>query len=329
MTGPLPQRWLQDTEEMLNEIKQLKREYNAVVLSHYYMPAALQVLEKDGGVADFTGDSLGLSLKAMNTDAEHIIFCGVEFMAETAFILNPDKKVLIPSREAGCSLASSINGEQVRMLKSKHPGVPVMAYINTYAETKAECDVICTSRNALKIAEKLEGDRLIFVPDKYMGANLAGYFRKAGKELILWNGACEVHEQFRENIALLSEDFPNAEVLLHWEVPAETVDKSFRNRKGALGSTSDLIRYVGESDSRQFILGSECDLGATLKGLYPEKEFITPCISCRYMKKINVKNTLESLRSIGTDQEEKYTVKLDESLRERAYRPLKKMLDLG
>jgi quinolinate synthase len=329
MAGTVSPVDLAHIQEMVAEIRELKRMHNAVVLSHYYMAPELQVAASEGGIADFTGDSLGLSIEATRTDADVIVFCGVEFMAETAYILNPGKKVLLPSGEAGCSLASSITGEQVRALKAQYPGVPVIAYINTYAETKAECDVICTSRNALKIAESFDSDTLIFLPDKFMGQNLSGHFNKVGKKLILWNGRCEVHEQFRENIHDIAEAYPQAEVLLHWEVPAETVSQALSTQKGILGSTGDIIRYVGESGGSQFILGSECDLGATLRGMYPAKKFITPCISCRFMKKITLQNTLDALRSIGSVREKDYSIKLDDKLRERAYKPLKRMLELG
>lgn len=168
---------------LISEINQLKKEKLAIILSHYYMPASIQLLEVDGGVADFKGDSLGLSIEATKAKAQNIIFCGVNFMAETAKILNPVKNILIPDKEAGCSLASSITAQDVIALKKKYPGVPVMAYINTYAETKAECDVCCTSRNALKIAAQLSGDSIIFVPDKFMGENLKRQIQATAKRI--------------------------------------------------------------------------------------------------------------------------------------------------
>ena len=317
--------------EMIKEILRLKKELNAVVLSHYYMPAILQIEEKDGGIADFVGDSLALSVAATKVQADQIIFCGVKFMAETAKILNPEKKVFIPSKLAGCSLAESITGEDVVNLKQKYPGVPVVAYINTYAETKAECDVCCTSRNALKIAQSFDSDKLIFIPDVFMGRNLQSRIKtETGKELILWDGKCEVHEQFTPSrIKGLKMTFPEASILVHWEVPDDTVTLSLADRDGVVGSTSDIIRFVKESKNNQFILGSECDLGATLRGMFPQKEFVTPCISCPHMKQITLERTLETLRAIAAGQSEKYRIELDEDIIRRAYVPVKRMLELS
>src|ERR1035437_5756112 len=316
---------------IVEEIRALKQSKNAIILSHYYMPSEIQVLDKDGGIADYLGDSLGLSLEAAKAKADYIIFCGVRFMAETATILNHGKKVLIPDKEAGCSLASGISGEDVRNLKRQYPGVLVIAYINTYAETKAECDVICTSRNALKIAESFPNKQLIFVPDEFMGRNLSEViYRETGKELILWNAKCEVHEQFtKDKIHNIMNNYPDAEVLVHWEVPDDAVHESLSKGNGIVGSTSDIINYVGNSKTHQFILGSECDLGATLRGLYRDKEFITPCIECPYMKKINLQNTLAALQSINTSKEADYLVDVPEPIRSKAYIPLKKMIDLS
>jgi quinolinate synthase len=312
----------------VEEIRELKKKHNAVVLSHFYMPAELQVKHEDGGIADFVGDSLGLSVAAKTVEADYIIFCGVKFMAETAKILNPVKQVLLPSFEAGCSLAESITGEDVQMLKKLWPGVPVVAYINTYAETKAEADICCTSRNAMDIARSLGGDKLIFLPDLYMGRNLQTKIKaETGKELILWEGKCEVHEQFTpQRINGLKLMYPEAQVLVHWEVPDDTVTDALKGAGGIVGSTSDIIRFVGESESRQFILGSECDLGATLRGMYPHKEFIVPCIKCPHMKQITIQRTLDSLRAIGTPQEKLFEVTLDEEIIKRALIPIERML---
>ncbi|RYG41293.1 MAG: quinolinate synthase NadA [Chitinophagaceae bacterium] len=313
---------------MVEEIRELKKQKNAVVLSHYYMPAELQIEEKDGGVADFTGDSLGLSVAATKVDAEHIVFCGVKFMAETAKILNPGKNVLIPNHEAGCSLAESITGADVRKLKEQYPGVPVVAYINTYAETKAECDICCTSRNALPIAKSFGSDQLIFLPDLFMGRNLQHRLEKeTGKRFILWDGKCEVHEKFSpQMIGGLKAAYPEAEVLVHWEVPDEAVKEALSGGGGIVGSTGDILKFVGDSKARQFILGSECDLGATLRGMYPTKEFITPCLKCPHMKRITLENTLETLRAIGTPAEAKYLVTIPEEIRRKALVPIERML---
>lgn len=328
MTGGVSDSMISKLIPVIEEIRELKKEKDAVVLSHYYMAPELQVDATHGGVADFVGDSLGLSIAGTKTKAKNILFCGVKFMAETAFILNPEKQVLLPDKNAGCSLAESITGKDVIDLKTKYPGVPVIAYINTYAETKAESDICCTSRNALTIAKSFDSKKIIFLPDKFMGQNLAAKFKtETDKELILWNGTCEVHEQFRNNLESMSASNPDAELLLHWEVPQATVDATLKNRKGLVGSTSDILNYVEKSDAKEFILGSECDLGATLKGMYPDKQFITPCIMCRHMKQITLQKTLEALRSIGNSQE--YNITVDESIRSRAYIPIKRMLDLS
>ncbi len=314
---------------IFNDIRKLKKEKDASILAHYYMPPELQVLERDGGVADFIGDSLGLSIEASKVKSANIIFCGVAFMAETAKILNPDKHVFIPDKDAGCSLASSITAADVRRLRLQYPGVPVIAYVNTYAETKAECDICCTSRNALAIAKSFKNDTLIFIPDVYMGQNLQAQIeRETGKRIILWDGRCEVHEQFSNaSLATMLLMNPDAEMLLHWEVPKETVDESLHNHKGVLGSTNDILKYVGSSKSKKFIMASECDLGATLRGMYPEREFITPCFKCPYMKKINVGNTLSALQAIDTPEQVKYEIILSPGILERAFLPIKRMLE--
>ena len=330
MTRQYGRYFLHSLEPIIDEIKRLKKEKNAVILSHYYMSPLLQVLEADGGVSDYVGDSLGLSLEATKIKAENIVFCGVSFMAQTAYIMNPEKNVYIPDPEAGCSLASSITAEDVRNLKLIYPDTPVIAYINTYADTKAESDICCTSRNAMKIAASFDSERIIFIPDKFMGRNLENSFKsKLDKEFILWDGSCEVHEQFLGNIGDLMDTYPAAEVLLHWEVPDATVNSAMKNGHGIVGSTADLIRHVQDSKTDQFILASECDLGATMKGMFTDKQFITPCITCNYMKKINIMNTLDVLRAIGTEEERKYKITLDEDLRERAAIPIKKMIELS
>ena len=330
MNGGISDATISRITPILEEIRELKKKHNAVVLSHYYMTPELQIDTENGGIADFVGDSLGLSIAGTKTNADYIIFCGVKFMAETAFILNPEKKVLLPSHDAGCSLAESITGNDVKKLRESHPGIPVIAYINTYAETKAECDVCCTSRNALKIANSFDSKELIFIPDKFMGQNLASKFKtETDKTLILWNGSCEVHEQFKENIEGMVMANPDAELLLHWEVPQATVQSTLKDRKGIVGSTSDILNYVKESNASQFILGSECDLGATLKGMFPTKQFITPCIMCQHMKRITLQKTLDSLRSIGTENEKQYYITVEETIRKKAYVPIKLMLDLS
>lgn len=330
MTGGIPNGKLDCILRYIEEIHELKLMHGATLLSHYYMSPELQIEVKDGGVADHTGDSLSLSIAGTQTSTEHIIFCGVKFMAETAYILNPDKNVSLPSFLAGCSLADSITADDIKMLRKKHPGIPVIAYINTNVETKAESDIICTSRNAIKIANSFSSPELIFIPDKYMGQNLVSSFRnETDKKFILWTGSCMVHEKFMDNINIMMLSEPEAEVLLHWEVPGKTVDSVLNKKKGMVGSTSDIINYVENSAAVKFILGSECDLGATLKGKFPGRQFMTPCTYCSFMKEITITNTLETLRSIGTPSEKDRRITMDDKLRERAYIPLKRMLDLS
>lgn len=322
---------LEYINDYIERINELKKEKNAVILAHYYMRPELQITGKNNGIADFTGDSLGLSIEAAKTNAEHIVFCGVKFMAETAAILNPHKKVLLPSFKAGCSLASSINAQDVRNLKKKYPGVPVIAYINTYAETKAESDICCTSRNALGVAEYFDNDRLIFIPDYFMGKNLQEVIRKkTGKELILWSGKCEVHEQFTlPKMKMFMAEHPDSEILIHWEVPDDTAKETLADIPGIVGSTGDILNYVSKSKAKNFILGSECDLGATIKSMFPSKTVNTPCILCPHMKEITLENTLNALESIGNDNIKDYEVKLDEEIRSRAEIPLRRMLSVS
>ncbi len=317
-----------EIQSLYEQINRLKREKNAVVLAHYYMSPELQVLETEGGMADFIGDSLGLSLEATRVQHQNIIFCGVRFMAETAKIVNAVKGVYLPDAEAGCSLAASIRPEDVRALRVRYPGRPVISYVNTYADVKAESDICCTSRNALRIVESFDQDEMIFLPDVYMGANLQRQIsQQSKKRLILWNGSCEVHEQFAESLlSKVCAENPQAEVLLHWEVPERSVDAGLANNRGVVGSTNDIIQHVGASAATSFILASECDLGATLKTMYPKKNFITPCIKCPHMKKITLENTLAALQAIGTDRAAEYEITLAPDIMQRALLPIERML---
>ncbi len=316
---------------LVEEIRELKHSKNAAILAHYYMTPELQLHTSAGGIADVVGDSLALSRAATTIDAEVIVFCGVAFMAETAKILNPQCTVLLPDRAAGCSLASSITAQDVQALRKRHPNTPVMAYINTYAETKAESDICCTSRNAIAVAASFPQDTLIFVPDLYMGRNISVPIAQAtGKKLILWNGVCEVHEQFTAaRLAATGDSFPDAEILVHWEVPSDAAAIALARHKGIIGSTSDIIRYVEESTARQFILGSECDLGAALRGMYADREFITPCVYCPHMKRITLHNTLEALQAVGSIAQPAFEVILEPDIQQRAFLPLQRMIEIG
>lgn len=315
-----------DLKIIFRKINRLKAEKDVVILSHYYMPPELQRTVKEGGVADFLGDSLGLSMEAERTPARNILFCGVRFMAETVLLINPAKKVFMPAPESGCSLASSITAFDIMKLKEQYPRVPVMGYINTYAETKTAIDICCTSRNALSIVEALDADRIIFVPDLYMGQNLReAVAEKYGKQLILWKGTCEVHEQFRNEI-MSAEANDGMEVLMHWEVPGDTVKAQLQKRKGIVGSTGDIINYVKNSSANRFFLASECDLGNTLKKMNADKEFISPCIKCSYMKQNTLEKLLLAMEAIGTGAEDQYRIELDPEIIQKARQPVLKML---
>lgn len=312
---------------MIERIHQLKREKDVVILSHYYMPPELQFELKDGGFVDFVGDSLGLSVQAVNTSAKNILFCGVKFMAETAILVNEGKQVFMPDISAGCSLASSITVEDISKLKADNPGVPVMGYINTYAETKAELDICCTSRNAIAVAASLPGDKIIFVPDLFMGQNLQKVIKKElGKDLILWNGSCEVHEKFLDLMPSIDQEDGDTEFLFHWEVPEEVTGLLQEGKSGMIGSTNDILKYVKASTKKKFYLASECDLGVSLQKENTDKEFITPCLKCSFMKQNTLEKLLMALEAIGTNEQELYQVSLANDLIQKAKLPVMRML---
>ena len=293
------------------EINRLKKEKNAVILAHNY-----QRPEVLFGIADFTGDSFGLSVNAKEANAGTILFCGVQFMAETAKILNPSRKVLIPSLEAGCSLAENITAEDVRGLKSKHPGAKVVCYVNTSADVKAESDVCCTSANALKVIESVDSGEVIFIPDALMARNLA---EKTTKKIHSWTATCIVHESFTaEQVAEYKARFPEMKVLSHLECPPEVIKIS-----DMAGGTSDMYDYIKNSDARQFMLVTECGMSDLLRARFPEKEFINPCSICPYMKKIELGNILSALR------EERFEIKIPERVRQKAQKSLDAMLAIG
>ncbi len=293
------------------KINLLKRQKNAIILAHNYQRPEILF-----GVADFVSDSFALSVEAKKTNADIILFCGVQFMAETAKILNPSKKVLIPSLEAGCSLSESITARDVRALKSKHPNVPVVTYVNTSAEVKAESDVCCTSANALKVIESFSGNEVIFLPDRFMAANLQ---KQTSKKLHSWNGACIVHETFSaEQIVAYRKQYPGLKVLSHLECPSVVIALS-----DLAGGTSDMYNYIAKSDAKQFMLVTECGMSDLLRARFPQKEFITPCSVCPYMKKINLENVLESLENGN------FEIKIQEDIRARAQKALEGMLAIG
>lgn len=318
--------------ELAYKINRLKKEKNAVILGHNYMEPALYI-----SVPDIVGDSLELARAAADTDADIIVFCGVRFMAETAKILSPDKMVLIPSAKAGCSLAESITAEDVRNLRQKYPGVPVVTYVNTYAEVKAETDICCTSGNAVKVINSIDSDKIIFLPDEYLAKNVA---RETGKriifpsknpvnvnrngdsplhyELIGWHGKCEVHEQFTvDDIDNVRKQYPDVLVLAHPECSPEVVEASDYS-----GSTSKMIDYVRNSTANQYLLLTECSMGDNIIAENPDKEMVRMCsIRCPHMNEITLEDTLQAL------QKDQYQVKVPEDLRLRAKKSNDRMLE--
>ncbi len=268
---------------LIEKINKLKKEKNAIILAHNY-----QTPEIYHGVADIAADSLALAVEAAKTSASRIIMCGVHFMAETAKLMNPSKKVYLPDMQAGCSLASSITGKDVRLLKEKYPGVPVVSYVNTSADVKAETDVCCTSANAVKVVESLNVDKVIFLPDQY----LADYVAKNTKvKIISWKGTCIVHEQFTsKEIEDIKNQNPGIKVIAHPECPPDVIEAS-----DFAGSTSGMIKYVKDNQPKKVMLVTECSMSDNVEADNPNVSFIKPCNLCPYMKKINLEKILDCL----------------------------------
>lgn len=292
-------------------IEELKSERNAILLAHNY-----QSPEIFHGVADYRGDSLGLAEKAAETNADVIVVCGVHFMAETAKILNPERRVLIPDLQAGCSLAASISGQDVRLLKERYPGVPVVTYVNTSAEVKAESDVCCTSANAVQIVEALGVERVIFLPDHYLGKYVA---QKTDVEVILWKGTCEVHERFTaDELRDYRVSAPDIQVIAHPECPPDVLEEA-----DFVGSTSGMIRYVDRERPRRVVMITECSMSDNVAVEFPDVEFIRPCNLCPHMKRITLPKILASLQDL------KYEVEVDATVAVRARRAVQRMLQLS
>ncbi|WKZ49659.1 MAG: quinolinate synthase NadA [Anaerolineales bacterium] len=331
--------------EIAVEINALKVERNAVILGHNYMEPALFY-----SIPDFVGDSLDLSRKAAQTDKDVIVFCGVKFMAETAKILNPTKTVLLPSDKAGCSLAAAITADDVRALKALFPGVPVVTYVNTYADVKAESDICCTSSNAKAVVESLDMDKVIFLPDEYLGGNIARdlgwdiFFPDTkstaesaesaeklnknlrdlsdlgGKTMIGWKGRCEVHEKFTVNdIQTVRAQFPEVSVLSHPECSPEVTAASDFS-----GSTNAMIKYVKESKAPQYLVLTECAMGDNIAAANPDKEMLRLCmVRCPHMNTITMEDTLEALKF------NRYEIDVPEDIRVRAARSVQRMIGIG
>jgi quinolinate synthase len=292
-------------------IDRLKRKRDAVILAHNY-----QTPEIFHGVADITGDSLALARRAAESDAEMIVVCGVHFMAETAKVLNPDRRVLIPDPTAGCSLAESITGADVRALKARHPGVPVVTYVNTSAEVKAESDICCTSANAVEVVESLGVDRVIFLPDAFLGSWVA---ENTDVEIILWNGRCEVHEQFSaDDIHRYRRQFPGVQVIAHPECSLEVLHEA-----DMVGSTSGMIRYVADHRPGRVLMVTECSMSDNVAAEFPELEFVRSCTICPHMKKITLAKIVDALE-LG-----QHEVEVPTELIGRARRAVERMLQVG
>jgi quinolinate synthase len=329
LAGIVPDIELRYKAEIVDEINALKLEKNAVILGHNYMEPALFYT-----VPDFVGDSLELSRKAAETDKDIIVFCGVRFMAETAKILSPDKTVLLPTARGGCSLAASITAADVRDLKKRFPGIPIVTYINTYADVKAEVDVCCTSSNAKAVVESFDSDTVIFLPDEYLAKNVA---RETGKKIIFpseingghsleegqmigWKGRCEVHEKFTtEDIDNARRQFPDVVVLAHPECPPEVVEQSDYS-----GSTTAMVDYVKKSNAKRYLVLTECSMGDNIAAENPNKEMVRICsIRCPHMNEITLEETRDALRLM------QYEIDVPEDIRLRAKKSVNRMLEIG
>ena len=296
---------------LIEKINKLKKEKNAVILAHNY-----QTPEIYHGVADISADSLALAVEAAKTSASIIVLCGVHFMAETAKLMNPTKKVLLPDMSAGCSLSSSITGDDVRLLKQKYPGVPVVSYINTSADVKAETDICCSSANAIKIVESLNVDRVIFLPDQY----LANYVAKNTKvKIISWKGTCIVHEKFTaKEVEEVRAANPGIKIIAHPECPPDVISVS-----DFAGSTSGMIDYVSKNKPKKVMLVTECSMSDNVEADNPDVEFIKPCNLCPYMKKINLEKILDCLEN------ETNEIIIDKRIADAARQSVQRMTEIG
>ncbi|MFN8475709.1 MAG: quinolinate synthase NadA [Anaerolineae bacterium] len=331
LSSVVPEFELAHKAKVAAEINRLKGVRNAVILGHNYMEPALF-----HSIPDYTGDSLELSRKAAQTDKDIIVFCGVRFMAETAKVLNPGKTVLLPAEKAGCSLAASITAEDVRNLKQRFPGIPVVTYVNTYADVKAESDICCTSANAAAVVEALDCDTVIFLPDEYLARNVA---RETGKHIIFptltpsspaettldyqligWHGRCEVHEKFTvADIKAIRKQFPDVVVLAHPECSPEVVEAS-----DFAGSTTAAIRFIERTSAPHYLLLTECAMGDNIAAANPGKDMLRLCmVRCPHMNMITLEDTLASL------QETKYVIEVPEDIRRRAARAVERMIAIG
>jgi len=308
LRGIVPDAEIAALTPIIEEIEELKVLRKAAILAHNYMTPDIF-----HGVADIKGDSLALAHMAAETEAEVILMAGVHFMAETAKIVNEEKTVLIPDLRAGCSLADAITGADVRLLRERYPGVPVVTYVNTSADVKAESDICCTSGNAVQVVESLGVDRVIFLPDQYLGRWVA---TQTDVEIILWEGACEVHERFTaEELRGYRALNPGIQIIAHPECPPDVLDEA-----DFVGSTAGMINWVRTERPRQVVMVTECSMSDNVAVESPETEFVRPCNLCPHMKRI----TLEGIRDALRDM--KHEVVIDPAIAARARVAVERML---
>ena len=296
---------------LIHKINKLKKEKNAVILAHNY-----QTPEIYHGVADIAADSLALAVEAAKTKADIIVLCGVHFMAETAKLMSPNKKVLLPDLKAGCSLAASITGKDVRLLKEKYPGVPVVTYVNTSADVKAESDVCCTSANAVKVVESFGVNKVIFLPDQYMANYVSS---KTKVKIISWKGTCIVHEKFTaKEINDIKKQNPKIQILSHPECPPGVIAAS-----DFTGSTTGMINYVKKNQPQKVMMVTECSMSDNVEVENPNVQFIKPCNLCPYMKTITLPKILDCLEN------ETNEILIPDSVIIKARKAVTKMTDIG
>ena len=295
----------------IHRINKLKKEKNAIILAHNY-----QTPEIYHGIADVAADSLALSIEASKTKSDIIIMCGVHFMAETVKLMNPRKKVLLPDMSAGCSLSSSITGKDVKLLKKKYPGVPVVSYVNTSADVKAETDICCTSANAVKIVNSLGVKKVIFLPDDYLAKYVAS---QTNVEIISWKGTCEVHEQFNDDeINEIRKSNPGIKIIAHPECPPDVIKAS-----DFAGSTAGMIKYVRDNQPKKVMMVTECSMSDNVQIDNPNVEFIRPCNLCPHMKKITLPKILDCLEN------ETNEIILDPETINKARKSVERMAEIG
>ncbi len=307
----LPEEEIVALQPIIDDINRLKVERNAVVAAHNYMTPDIYHL-----AADITGDSLALANLALETEADVIVLAGVNFMAETAKIINPDKTILIPDLEAGCSLADGITGEDVRRMRAQYPDVPVVTYVNTSAEVKAESDITCTSSNALAVVESLGVDRVIFTPDQYLGKWVAS---KTDVDVILWEGSCMVHERFTgKEISDYKRDMGDIAVIAHPECPPDVLAEA-----DYIGSTHGMINWVTDHHPDRVMMITECSMADNVAAASPDTRFVRPCNLCPHMKKITLENIKWALETMN------YQIEIPDDIAQRARTAVERMLEVG